>query len=274
MWSDVRDLEGFYRTGTGVMARRLLRTRIAEIWPAVRGEAVLGFGYAVPYLGLFQAEAARALALMPAEQGASRWPAEAGNLVALAEEDHWPLPDRSIDKVLLVHAVESSEALRAMLREAWRVLADGGKLLAVVPSRRSLWARAERTPFGHGRPFSQGQIERVLRDAMFTTLRAESALMLPPFRARWLLGIAPAWDRFGRRWLRFLAGATLIEAAKQLYAGRALPARAVRRRGFAVPGLARPAGRDAALRAAASAAPAASDAAPGRPMPSMSNGVF
>jgi SAM-dependent methyltransferase len=273
MWSDARELEAFYRTATGLMARRLLRRRLRGMWPNARGEAVLGFGFAVPYLGLFQGEAARVLALMPAEQGALHWPNGEPNLVALAEEDHWPLPDRSVDRVLLVHAVESSEALRAMLREAWRVLADGGKLLAVVPSRRSFWARAERTPFGHGRPFSQGQIERLLRDAMFTPLRAESALILPPFRARWLIGMAPAWDRFGRRWLGFLAGATLVEAAKQLYAGRALPVRAVRRRGFAVPGLARPAGRDAAPRAAAAAA-SATVRAPARPIPSSSNGVF
>jgi SAM-dependent methyltransferase len=269
MWSDVREIDAFYRTGTGLMARRLLRRRLREMWPSVRGEAVLGFGYVPPYLGLFQGEAERTLALMPAEQGALPWPGDEPNLVALAEEDHWPLPDRAVDRVLLVHALESSEALRAMLREAWRVLADGGKLLAVVPNRRSFWARAERTPFGHGRPFSQSQIERLLRDAMFTPLRAESALMLPPFRARWLLGMAPAWDRLGRRWLGFLAGATLVEAAKQLYAGRALPVRVVRRRGFAAPGLARPAGRDAAPRAAS-----ATVCAPVRPIASRSNGVF
>ena len=46
----------------------------------------------------------------------------------------------------------------ALLREVWRVLAAGGRLLAVVPNRRGVWARIDTTPFGHGRPYSRSQI--------------------------------------------------------------------------------------------------------------------
>ncbi len=127
-----------------------------------------------------------------------------------------------------------------MLREVWRILSDGGRLIVVVPNRRSLWAQLERTPFGHGRPFSVRQITRLLRDAMFTPLRTEGALVLPPFRSRFMLAWAPAWDR-AARWLGFLAGVTLTEASKTVYAAQAVPARALRRRVLPVPGLARPA---------------------------------
>ena len=243
MWSDVRDLDEFYRTPAGAMARRLIRQRLRALWPAVKGERVLGFGYAVPYLGLFDGEAERVIGLMPAEQGVLRWPAHAPNLTALAEETFWPLPDRSIDRVLLVHAVESSEALRAMLREIWRVLTDSGKLLVVAPNRASLWARLERTPFGHGRPFTSRQLNRLLRDAMFTPLRGDAALVLPPFRSRLILSAAPAWDRYGRRVLGAVAGVTIAEAGKQLYAATAVPVRQRRLRGLEAPVLARPAAR-------------------------------
>ncbi len=243
MWNDVHELRDFYATGLGLTARRLIRHRLRALWPRLSGERVLGFGYALPYLGLWQGEAERTVALMPAEQGVVHWPGERANATVLTDEKHWPLPDRGFDRVLLIHAVESSEALRAMLRETWRVLADGGRVIVVVPSRRSLWARNERTPFGQGRPFTVQQITRLLRDSMFSPLRTESALILPPFRSRFVQAWAPAWDRVGRTWLTFLAGVTLTEASKQVYGTQPLPARALRRRVLPAPALARPAAR-------------------------------
>src|SRR3546814_766455 len=118
MWTDVIDLDEFYRSNLGQVARRLIRRRIRAIWPDVRGMSVLGLGYAVPYLRPFRGEAERVIAVMPASQGVMHWPAGEGGLVALADEAELPFPDLSIDWLLLVHAVECSEQLRPMLREA------------------------------------------------------------------------------------------------------------------------------------------------------------
>ena len=59
--SDVLDLNDFYRSSTGQMTVRLLRSRLREVWPNVRGEAVLGLGYATPFLRPFMEEASRTL---------------------------------------------------------------------------------------------------------------------------------------------------------------------------------------------------------------------
>jgi hypothetical protein len=75
---------------------------------------------------------------------------------------------------------------------------------------------------------------------------------MPPFRSRLMLAWAPAWDKYGSRLLRFLAGAIVIEASKQVYAAHAVPARAQRRRVLPVPSLARPATPRAAARRAPS----------------------
>ncbi|MGE0733946.1 MAG: class I SAM-dependent methyltransferase [Alphaproteobacteria bacterium] len=238
MWTEIVDLNAFYDTSLGQMVRLHLRRRIRAFWPNVAGEAVLGLGYATPYLRPFIGEAQRTIALMPAQQGVHPWPraeSDERNLVALVEEDQWPLPDLSMDRVLLVHAVENSEALRPMLREAWRVLAGGGKLLVVTPDRRSLWARLERTPFGHSHPYSRGQLWRLLRDNMFSPLRSESALFFPPFRSRMLLKAAPTIEAIGGRWLSFLGGVTLTEASKQVYAMRPIRLPRGRRRSAPVP---------------------------------------
>ena len=219
MWTDVLDLEEFYSSTLGQMTARLLRAHLREVWPNVRGETVLGLGYAAPLLRPFIEESQRSMAFMPAPQGVTRWPREGRNLAALVDEIDLPLADRSVDRVLLVHAVECTEQLRPMLREIWRVLADGGRLITIAPTRGGLWSQLDRSPFYQGHPYSPGQLSGLLRANMFAPLRQTRALYMPPVRSRLMLGMAPAMERFGHRWLGRLAGVSVIESGKQLYAG-------------------------------------------------------
>ena len=218
MWQDIIDLNAFYASRLGQTARRIIRRRVRALWPDLRGLSVLGLGFATPYLRSFQGEAERVVAVMPASLGVMAWPRDEDRLVALADESELPMPDGSIDRALLVHAVESSEQLRPMLREIWRVLAGGGRLLVVVPNRRGIWARFERTPFGYGHPFSPPQLSRLLRESMFSPLASETALHMPPSASRMMLRAAGAWERFGERWGLPFAGVVIVEASKQVYA--------------------------------------------------------
>src|SRR5271169_1653075 len=126
---DVVDLRNFYAQYLGVVARRLIGRGIRDRWSDTSGLRVVGIGYATPYLGLFREEAERCLALMPAAQGVVRWPSARAGLTALVEEDELPLTDSAVDRMLLVHALEMSPDPAELLREAWRVLAGGGRLL-------------------------------------------------------------------------------------------------------------------------------------------------
>ena len=240
MRPDVIDLREFYNSHLGQVARRLLRFRIRQLWPDLGGLDLLALGYPSPYLRQFQGEAARVVAFMPAQQGVHRWPVHDRNRVALVDEMELPLPDASVDRVLLVHALENAEQVTPMLREVWRVLASGGRLLVVVPNRRGIWARMERTPFGQGHPYSPGQLSRLLRDNMFQPNERGSALYIPPVASRMLLRTAGAWEKLGHRWGHVFAGVLLIEADKQIYAVSARPPR--RRRPIALPLPAPPAG--------------------------------
>jgi SAM-dependent methyltransferase len=229
MWTDVVDLRDFYATSLGQVASRMLRRRIRLIWPDLTGQRLLGFGYTTPDLRPFLDEAERVIAVMAAQQGVLPWPPSGTNHVMLADESDLPLPDLAVDRVLLVHAVECSEQLRSMLREVWRVLADGGRILVVVPNRRGIWARLDRTPFGFGHPYTVAQLSRLLRDCMFTPVSAAGALFVPPSYSRMALAAAPAWEKLGDRWFPRFAGVVMIEAAKQIYAAAPLTARAERR---------------------------------------------
>src|SRR5260370_21841308 len=141
MYSDVVDLRDFYATSSGQVAIRMIRRRIRLIWPDLAGTRLLGLGYAVPYLRPFREEAERVLATMPALQGVLPWPPEAQNVVALADEAELPFDDSSMDRVLLIHAVECSEQVRPLLKEVWRVLTRSGSLLLIGPTRRAICAR-------------------------------------------------------------------------------------------------------------------------------------
>jgi SAM-dependent methyltransferase len=218
MSADVVDLRDFYASPLGDAARRLISRQIGEMWPDATGQRVLGLGYATPYLRLWRGQAERVIAMMPATQGVLAWPAGAPNLVGLVDGAELPLPDLSIDRVLLVHALEHAEQLRPFLREIWRVMAGGGRLLIVAPNRRGLWARFDRTPFGHGLPYTAGQLSRVLRDHLFTPLETRAALFSPPFASKLWRRSSAAWEALGEGWLDRFAGVVLTEAGKQLYA--------------------------------------------------------
>jgi SAM-dependent methyltransferase len=229
MASDVIDLRDFYLTGLGQVARRMIRRAIRRAWPDLRGMRLLGIGYATPFLTAISPETERAVALMPASLGVLGWPPDGPNLVCLAEEGELPFADYSIDRVLLVHAIETSENVGQMLKEIWRILAGGGRLLVVAPNRRGIWARLDRTPFGSGRPYTMSQLSQLLRDELFTPVGSDAALFIPPARKRMILRAAAAWERIGDRWFPTFAGVVLIEATKQIYAKPAA-AHAPRRR--------------------------------------------
>ncbi|HVY58252.1 MAG TPA: methyltransferase domain-containing protein [Xanthobacteraceae bacterium] len=225
---DVVDLRDFYGLPLGIVARRFIGRGIRARWPSVSGTRVLGVGYPTPYLGLFREEAERCLAFMPAAQGVVKWPSSQPSLAALVDDSMMPLADVSVDRVLLVHALETSDDVAALLREVWRVLSAGGRLLAVVPNRRGLWARMDTTPFGQGRPYSRSQITHLLRESWFTPIAWGEALYLPPIARNWFLRSAVAWERTGATLSAPFAGVHIVEATKQVY--RAIPARRERRR--------------------------------------------
>lgn len=218
MYPDVLELWKFYDRPLGRVARDLIRTQIRGIWPNVRGMNVAGFGYATPYLDLFLGEATRTVALMPEQQGVMVWPSDGGVLTSLAVETRFPLPDESFDRILLVHSVESSEALRGLLRQVWQVLAPGGRVIIVAPNRHGFWSRRDKTPFGAGRPFTRAQLGDLLRGAMFTPTLWRSALFVPPFEVRNIMRSVRFWERLGGLGGQRFAGVILVEAAKQVYA--------------------------------------------------------
>ena len=236
MYNDVIDLRNFYDTPMGHAAQRITRRHIRNIWPNAAGLSLAGIGYTTPYLRPFLSEAKRVFALMPAQQGVIRWPPDthhqSQNVVSLVLEDSLPLPDLSIDRIMLVHSLECSEQSHKLLREVWRVLVEGGRLLIIVPNRRGIWARIDHTPFGHGRPYTVGQVSRLLRDTMFQPGEPLAGLFVPPTRSRVVLASARAIEKIGGQWFKTVGGLLFVEAQKKIYAGSSASAATVRQKPY------------------------------------------
>ena len=220
MHLDVLDLRNFYyRTQLGRVAQRAIRDQLVAMWPPGPGQTVVGFGFAVPLLRPWLDQARRVIGLMPGPQGVMPWPAGMENVSTLCEETAWPISTGFVDRLVLMHGLETSEQPSAVLQEAHRVLGPRGKAMFVVPNRSGLWARGDGTPFGFGRPYSLGQLEAQLKRHGFTPERHVAALFSPPSSRRFWLRTAPFWEGAGQRFAPWLAGGVLmVEASKQVYA--------------------------------------------------------
>lgn len=218
MFVDVAELREFYTSPLGQLAQRHLRRKVRLLWPSLRAQRVLALGYATPLLRPLLDESERVLAFMPARQGVVMWPQEGPNRTALVDETGLPLLDASVDRVILMHAIETAPQLDALMEEVWRVLTSSGRLLVLAPNRTGFWAQSDTTPFGAGTAFSVRQIKQLLRNHLFIPEQEERALFFPPSSRAFWRSTAPMWERLGDRWCGAFAGVHLIEAAKQLYA--------------------------------------------------------
>jgi SAM-dependent methyltransferase len=246
MHLDVVDLRNFYyRTRLGRAAQKVICERVRELWPDTRGQTVLGFGFAVPLLRSYLEESRRVIALMPGQQGVMHWPPSGPNISVLCEEGRWPIETGHADRLILMHALETSENPAGLLDECRRVLGPGGRALLVVPNRAGLWSRSDATPFGVGRPYSLSQLETLLKRQSFIPERHRSALYQPPSQKRFWLQTGQFLESTGRRIPRIYAGGVLIVEVSRRVSAPTRPGltEAVRRPLEVLDGIARPGAR-------------------------------
>ncbi|MFN3512958.1 MAG: class I SAM-dependent methyltransferase [Phenylobacterium sp.] len=216
MRRDVLELRQFYASRLGAAAREMVARKVEETWADAHGLDVLALGYATPFLGDIEIAARRVVAAMPAQQGVEIWPNAAGNRACLTAEDALPFPNAFFDRILAVHALEESPDPLALLREVWRVLAPSGRLVVATAARNGLWANAEKTPFGHGRPYTRSQLADLLREAELEPTGWTRALYVPP--VGWMAGWAEGFEQAGSRLWPGFAGIVFTEAVKQSFA--------------------------------------------------------
>jgi SAM-dependent methyltransferase len=218
MHLDVQELRNFYyRSTLGRAAQASVRGRMLDLWPEAKGQTVAGFGFAVPLLRPYLQDARRVIALMPGPQGVMPWPAGQPNVSVLTEETMWPIETGHVDKLVVMHGLETSERTSQVLAECWRVLGPGGKALFIVPNRAGVWSRSDHTPFGYGRPYTLRQLESELKKHQFLPERHRAALYQMPSPRRFWLKSGPLFEKIGPHIPSAIAGGVfMVEASKRV----------------------------------------------------------
>lgn len=210
------DAATFYESRQGQRTALLLNERLRSIMPPMRGRRILGIGYTAPYLPE-SAEFAVSARLLHPQIHKTGHPARADCIVDSAR---LPFDDLSMNAVLVVHGLEFTRVAPDFLRAIWRTLTDDGVLTLVVPNRSGYWAHTDATPFGHGIPYSSGQLTRLLDQALFRIEQHSGALMAPPATLSATHG--RLMERIGRGMRLPCGGVHIVTARKNVYAGTPL----------------------------------------------------
>ncbi|UTO28350.1 class I SAM-dependent methyltransferase [Bartonella harrusi] len=216
---DIITLRDFYDSALGLRVQRTLCEQLNLWWPDLTDKRVMGLGYALPYLSVLCARAQQCFAFMPAAQGASPWPCADNVATALVFEEDLPLPDASVDCILLVHALEYTENSFETLNEIWRVLVPNGSLIVIVPHRPGFWARNASTPFGYGEPYSRQQIARLFEKTNFISGPVQDIVHYMPSSGRASRLFSFFYEPFSRYLLPYFGGLLMCQAQKRVYQG-------------------------------------------------------
>ncbi len=166
--TDFADSHHFYQTLLGRETQDNLRSAIGRLCPCFFDGRVLPLGCADLLLGSATTVSGRMTTTM------------GETFSCLVDSKNKPLPDADIDCVVALHAAKEISDMDFLLREIWRVLKGEGRLLLIVPRRRSAWAENLDTPFGKEQAYSVPQIKKILRTQGFSVARVRSALYAPP----------------------------------------------------------------------------------------------
>ena len=215
---DVIALKEFYSSTLGQAVVHNISGHLQKFWGNTTGNTVIGAGFALSYLEQMHNENNTVIALMPPAQGVVHWGNIKGNMSLLADEAELPFADNSVQRILLVHALENSEHPRHFMAEIWRVLAPTGSVIIIVPNRMGIWARSPKSPFAYGQPFSYWQLKQLFSEHSFTPLESESALFFPPGKNKYVLACANVIEKIGKKLFGGFGGVILISAQKQIYA--------------------------------------------------------
>jgi hypothetical protein len=218
MHQNVQDLSNFYsHTKLGRSVKSILADNVFSFWPNTKGLTVAGYGFTLPVLEPIIKNSKRSLALMPEKQGVISWPLDKKNICLLCEETQWPLSTGLLDRLVILHGLETSENSRDLLLEIYRVLVqvEGHCLLFLIDQGFGRDVIIPRLPWEG--PIRLGQLERQVTDCGLLPKAHRASLFFPPSDSNFWQKFSPTWEAVGSKLSQHFAGGVLmLEVYKQI----------------------------------------------------------
>ena len=230
---DITEIDRYYRTPEGVLVADILVAELNHQYKSgrIRAPADAKDQLAVGYpFSLYPSDQPLPPVFMLAETGVIVWTKDEDVITACIDSDSFPCGTDVFEQVFVSHALEFVANKVGFLSEIWRCLKGEGELVVVVPHRRSLWARADKTPFGQGTPFSRRQLKLILEQAGFDQIQIKHSLYMPPFGKRLPLAMRRRFHVIGRIGWAMFGGVLIAVAKKRLFFPHQQPSHALRQK--------------------------------------------
>lgn len=218
---DVIDLKEFYCSSEASNVCSVFQKILGKLRNSNQNNHSLFVGFGVPYADQNKHE----FLLMLAHMGVLAWPTSQNNRSLLAYEDEWPFVDSLFDEIIIVHGLEYAQNSGKILEECYRCLRPEGRLIVVVPNRRSIWVRSDKTPLGFGQPYTLTQLSKILKKYDFIPVDVKRGLYSVPSKSFFLGLCSKFFELIAPRILQKFSGLVGVVAIKRVYAG--IPVRRV-----------------------------------------------
>lgn len=220
---DIIDLKEFYRSPLANNVHMVLKKMLTRLRSSSSNcsSKTLFVGFGAPYANQNNHE----FLFMQAHMGVLAWPDKPNNRALLAYENEWAFADHTFDEIIIIHGLEYAQHAGNVLEECYRCLRPEGRLVVIVPNRRGIWVRSDKTPFGFGQPYTLTQLLQVLKKCEFVPIDAVRGLYTSP-SSTWL-GNLCSWtfECIATRTLQKFSGLVGVAAIKRVYAG--IPAKRI-----------------------------------------------
>lgn len=180
------------------------------------------FGYYALQIGLPEMPA------LDASRIPSRWTLDYDPPAALIADPHaLPLPENTVDLVVMPHALEFTDDPHQMLREAWRVMRPEGQIVIAGFNPFSLYGvkryfGREQTPPWNGNFIGLWRLKDWLKLLGFDVIGGRLDAYAPPFaREPWLARFR-FFEEAGDRWWPVAGGVYFLRATKHVAGLRVL----------------------------------------------------
>ena len=212
----VKQLCDFYKTPLGEVVQVYINDIVKKFIPeSTNIQFILGLGYVTPYLTRKLIQKNAVLSFTFNKMGGITWPNTTCSHTAIVHENHLPLANKSIDKLIVVHGLECSKNREQLLTEVNRIVAPDGEILIIFPNKAGIWSHTSNTPFAHGDHYTMSQLNDALSKDGWHIKAEERFLYFPPTQSLYTQSFFAPVEMMGSYFFPYFSGLNAITAKKQ-----------------------------------------------------------